>query len=84
MPWPMSDSTKMPPYLDPEQMARWTESMGGAQADPMTAWRHALDAWGEVLKPVAEAGRDKVDPQGPPLFRARMGAPGLRPYAAGL
>ncbi len=58
----MTDSAKIPPYLDPEQMARWTESMGGT-ADPMTAWKHALDAWGEVLKPVAEAGRDKVDPK---------------------
>ncbi len=37
--------------------------MGEAAADPMAAWRHALDAWGEVLKPVAEAGRDKVDPK---------------------
>lgn len=63
MPFAMTDSTKMPPYLDPEQMAKWTESIGGAQADPMTAWRHALDAWGEVLKPVAEAGRDKVNPK---------------------
>lgn len=63
MPFVMTDSIKMPPYLDPEQMAKWTESIGGAQANPMTAWRHALDAWGEVLKPVAEAGRDKVNPK---------------------
>lgn len=58
----MTDSAKTPPYLDPEHMARWAESMGGA-TDPMSAWKHALDAWGEVLKPVAEAGRDKVDPK---------------------
>lgn len=58
----MTDSTKMPPHLDPEQMARWNESLGGAP-DPMTAWKHALDAWGEVLKPVAEAGRDKINPK---------------------
>lgn len=63
MPVIMSDSIKMPPYLDPEQMAKWTESLGGAQASPMTAWKHALDAWGQVLKPVADAGRDKVDPK---------------------
>ncbi len=29
--------------------------------DPAAAWQHALDAWGKVLAPLAEAGRDKVD-----------------------
>jgi polyhydroxyalkanoate synthase len=32
-------------------------------ADMMAAYRHALDAWGQVLAPVAAAGRDKVDPR---------------------
>ncbi len=32
-------------------------------ADPLTAYKHALDAWGAVLKPLAAAGRDKVNPK---------------------
>jgi polyhydroxyalkanoate synthase subunit PhaC len=31
--------------------------------DPVAAWKHALDAWGQVLAPIAAAGRDKVDPK---------------------
>jgi polyhydroxyalkanoate synthase subunit PhaC len=31
--------------------------------DPAAAWKHVLDAWGQVLAPVAAAGRDTVDPQ---------------------
>ncbi len=31
--------------------------------DPAAAWKHALDAWGAVLSPIAAAGRDKVDPK---------------------
>jgi polyhydroxyalkanoate synthase subunit PhaC len=31
--------------------------------DPIAAWQHALDAWGKLLAPLAEAGRDKVDPR---------------------
>jgi polyhydroxyalkanoate synthase subunit PhaC len=59
----MTDSPQMPPYLDAEAMAKWTQSIGGAAADPMSAYRKALDAWGEVLAPLAKAGRDKLDPK---------------------
>ena len=59
----MTDSPQMPPYLDPEAMAKWTESIGGAAADPMAAYQKALTAWGEVLAPLAKAGRDKLDPK---------------------
>jgi polyhydroxyalkanoate synthase subunit PhaC len=31
--------------------------------DPVAAWKHALDAWGEVLAPIAQAGRDTLDPK---------------------
>jgi len=34
---------------------------GAATADPLTAYRAALDAWGTVLEPLAKAGQDKVD-----------------------
>jgi polyhydroxyalkanoate synthase subunit PhaC len=59
----MSDSANIPPFLDPEQLAQWTESIGGTATDPMTAYRKALDAWGAVLAPLAKAGRDKIDPK---------------------
>lgn len=32
-------------------------------ADPMAAYRHALDAWGQVLAPIAQINRDKVNPK---------------------
>ena len=32
-------------------------------ADPMAAYRHALDAWGQVLDPIAQINRDKVNPK---------------------
>ncbi len=57
----MTDSPQIPPFLDPEAMAKWTESIGGSAADPMSAYRKVLDAWGEVLAPLAMAGRDKID-----------------------
>jgi polyhydroxyalkanoate synthase len=56
----MSDSDNVPPFLDPEQLAGWAQSVG---TDPMTAYRKALDAWGDVLAPLAKAGRDKIDPK---------------------
>jgi polyhydroxyalkanoate synthase subunit PhaC len=28
-----------------------------------SAWKHMLDSWGDILSPLAEAGRDKVDPK---------------------
>jgi polyhydroxyalkanoate synthase subunit PhaC len=59
----MSDSKTVPPFLDPEQLADWTKSVGGDTADPMAAYRKALDAWGTVLAPLAKAGRDKIDPK---------------------
>ncbi|MEQ1548211.1 MAG: alpha/beta fold hydrolase [Chakrabartia sp.] len=31
--------------------------------DPVAAWQHALDAWGQVLAPLAQAGRSNVDPK---------------------
>jgi polyhydroxyalkanoate synthase subunit PhaC len=32
-------------------------------ADPASGIRAILDGWGEILKPIAEANRDKVDPK---------------------
>jgi polyhydroxyalkanoate synthase subunit PhaC len=34
-----------------------------ALTDPMAAYQHALDAWGQVLAPLAKAGRGKFDPK---------------------
>jgi polyhydroxyalkanoate synthase subunit PhaC len=39
-----------------------TETTPPAQ-DPMAAYQHALDAWGQLLAPLAKAGRDKVNPK---------------------
>jgi polyhydroxyalkanoate synthase subunit PhaC len=59
----MADSPKFPPFIDPEAFATMVEGQGISSADPLTAYKHALDAWGQVLKPLAAAGRDKVDPK---------------------
>jgi polyhydroxyalkanoate synthase subunit PhaC len=59
----MTDSAKTPPYLDPEQMAKWTESIGSTAADPLSAYHKMLDAWGAVLAPLATAGRSNLDPK---------------------
>ena len=59
----MTDSASVPPFpFTPEQLAEWTKGAGVA-TDPMSAYRHALDAWGAVLKPLAAAGRNKVNPK---------------------
>ncbi len=55
----MVDSPTLPPFIDPEQ---FTKMIDGS-SNPMNAWKQALDAWGQVLAPVAEAGRDKLDPK---------------------
>jgi polyhydroxyalkanoate synthase len=59
----MADSTELPPFMDPAAFAKMIEGSGIEAADPMTAYKHALDAWGQVLKPLAAAGRDKVNPK---------------------
>ncbi len=56
----MTDSSKLPPFMDPEAFAKMIEG-SGVSADPLAAYQHALDAWGEALKPLAAAGRDKVN-----------------------
>ena len=59
----MADSPQLPPFMDPEIFTKMTEQFGGGAADPLAAYKHALDAWGQVLKPLAAAGRDKVNPR---------------------
>jgi polyhydroxyalkanoate synthase subunit PhaC len=59
----MSDSSQLPPFMDPEILSKMTEQMAGSASDPLAAYKHALDAWGQVLKPLAAAGRDKVNPR---------------------
>ncbi|MEQ1538108.1 MAG: alpha/beta fold hydrolase [Sphingorhabdus sp.] len=49
--------------MDPEILSKMTEQMAGGAADPLAAYKHALDAWGQVLKPLAAAGRDKINPR---------------------
>jgi polyhydroxyalkanoate synthase subunit PhaC len=65
----MTESTELPPFLDPDMMKAFTAQMAGQMegmalqggADPLAAYKHAMDAWGKVLEPLAKAGRDKVD-----------------------
>jgi polyhydroxyalkanoate synthase subunit PhaC len=59
----MADSPQPPPFpFTPEQLEEWTKG-ASVSVDPLTAYKHALDAWGQVLKPLAAAGRDKVNPK---------------------
>jgi polyhydroxyalkanoate synthase subunit PhaC len=59
----MADSPKLPPFMVPEQFAKMVDGAGIEAGDPLTAYKHALDAWGQALKPLAAAGRDKVNPK---------------------
>lgn len=59
----MADSSELPPFMDPVAFAKMMGGSGIEAADPLTAYKHALDAWGQVLKPLAAAGRDKVNPK---------------------
>lgn len=59
----MADSPSFPPFMDPEQFTKMIEGTGAVSTDPLTAYQKALDAWGQVLAPLAKAGRDKVDPK---------------------
>jgi polyhydroxyalkanoate synthase subunit PhaC len=43
----------------PESLTALTE----ASANPLAAWQKGLDAWGQVLAPLAKAGRNKVNPK---------------------
>ena len=63
----MTDSFQAPPFFTPEQLQAqikaFTDKAMPEGADPLTAYKHALDAWGEVLAPLAKAGRDKINPK---------------------
>jgi polyhydroxyalkanoate synthase subunit PhaC len=59
----MADSSNLPPFMDPQAFAKLVDGVGVTTTDPLTAYKHALDAWGQVLKPLAAAGRDKVNPK---------------------
>jgi polyhydroxyalkanoate synthase len=58
----MTDQATPPFPFTPEQLAQWTNG-ASVSADPLSAYKYALDAWGAVLKPLAAAGRDKVNPR---------------------
>jgi polyhydroxyalkanoate synthase subunit PhaC len=50
-----------PPFpFTAEQLEQWTNG-AGITTDPLSAYKHALDAWGQVLKPLAAAGHDKLN-----------------------
>jgi polyhydroxyalkanoate synthase subunit PhaC len=59
----MADSPELPPFMDPANFAKMLEGQGIQATDPLAAYKHALDAWGTVLKPLAAAGRDKLNPK---------------------
>ena len=44
-------------------MTEDTKTPASPIADPAAAWQLALDAWGQVLAPLAQAGRNSVDPK---------------------
>ncbi|MBP7952056.1 MAG: alpha/beta fold hydrolase [Sphingorhabdus sp.] len=56
----MTESKNLPPFLDPEFLKAFTAQMGAGGlpegADPLSAYKHAMDAWGSVLAPIAKAG----------------------------
>lgn len=58
----MADSPQLPPFFDPEAFTKFIDGVGQPATDPLMAYQKALDAWGQVLAPLAKAGRDKVDP----------------------
>ena len=58
----MADSPQLPPFFNPEAFTKMIDGVGQPITDPLTAYQKALDAWGQVLAPLAQAGRDKVDP----------------------
>jgi polyhydroxyalkanoate synthase len=59
----MADSPDLPPFMDPETFAKMIDGAGVTATDPLSAYKHALDAWGQVLKPLAAAGREKLNPR---------------------
>jgi hypothetical protein len=61
MPIDMADSSEIPPFMDPAQFMKLFAQSGAATADPLTAYRAALDAWGTVLEPLAKAGLKYID-----------------------
>jgi polyhydroxyalkanoate synthase subunit PhaC len=61
--YPMDTSDKAPPYMDPEALKAFAEKMMPSGVEPLAAYQHAMDAWGQILAPLAKAGRDKVNPK---------------------
>jgi polyhydroxyalkanoate synthase subunit PhaC len=59
----MTDSLKPPMFMDPEHLAKLATDFGAGAADPLTGYHKMLEAWGNVLAPLAKAGRDKIDPK---------------------
>lgn len=63
----MSDSATPPPGS--EAMSAWTKAMADVANNPAAGagfaqfWKQGLDSWGELLGPVAAAGRDRVNPK---------------------
>jgi len=59
----MADSPKFPPFMEPDQFAKIMEDSAALVTDPLRAYHSALDVWGNMLAPLAKAGRDKIDPK---------------------
>ncbi len=57
----MADSPFFDPNISAEELTRWAQTLTDGGADPMTAYKKVLDGWGEVLAPLAKAGRDKLN-----------------------
>jgi polyhydroxyalkanoate synthase subunit PhaC len=58
----MPDNSNNIPFMDPETFKSFADMMPPKDADPMAAYKAAMDAWGKVLEPLAMAGRDNVNP----------------------
>ncbi len=57
----MPTPNESPPFMDPDALKAFTDTMIPKGSDPMAAYKSAMDAWGAVLEPLAKAGRDKMN-----------------------
>ena len=66
MPIPPNESNNMDPDIlgpdaFPDAFKVFAEKFMPQGADPMSAYKAAMDAWGKILEPAAAAGRTKLD-----------------------
>ncbi len=70
----MPDSPFFDPKMTAEEVSHWVQSLTRDTADPLTAYKKALDSLGEVFAPLAKAGRDKLNSADPDQIDKRFQA----------